>query len=310
MYYWGKDPWGSYLWGESSDIHEPVVIDVLLHMPTMVAYGGSVLGVKVPFPAVELISTSTPGGILLAKIPCVNVNMVSTRVAGNMDIRLKHVVVHMIGGWIVPGVMDITLPLVQVAITGYGGPTSMVATLWPPDVYIQGSSQVYTTFAISTKDGSVTTYNNFSFNSYFEIDGRFFGVCSSGIYELTGVTDLGVDINARFVTGMTNLGAKMPISPNGLYAHLISNGDVVFKTVIDNITGAPYTMETTYNRLMQRKLNLGKGRIGMKIGLDVESSKPFNIESIKLVGDEKTRMAPGQEAYMNVVLPVVTISTI
>lgn len=262
-------------------------IEATLHGPTAIMYSGGAIDAEIPFLSVAMESTHAPGSI---------------------SIRLKRVRVSMNGGWAPGGSISTTLWPITISATGYGGPTSMEVTLWSIDVYIQGSGDTYTTIVASTKDGSVTTYSNFSFNSYFEMDGRFFGISSSGIYELMGTTDSGVNILSTITTGFTRMKATKPLSLNDLYALITSDGTVTFRGIIDKIMGAEYEMETTYGRYRYRKLDIGKGRIGFKVGLNISTSSPFTLDLVKLVCDEKTRIPCGDEGYMKIEVPVVEVS--
>jgi hypothetical protein len=229
----------------------------------------------------------------------------STSVPASCAITLKRVRLSATGGWIPGGTLDSDLWGVTLSATGYGGPSTLEADLWPVEVYATGVGQTTYTLAISTKDGSVTSYSNHSFNSYFEMNGRFFGVSSSGIYELTGSTDSGTAINASFTTGYVK--GKKSISPNDIYMYLKSTGDVDVRTVVDNITGAKYTAPTTSNQFMPKKLNLGKGRVGSMVGLNVSSSDSMEVSHMTLTVDEKTYQAPHRESWLNGVLNMVTI---
>lgn len=306
-YFWGKDPWGMYLWGASSLTNTELIIT--LPMVEVAMESTSVpanMAITLLVPTVVLHS----GSALKVKVPIVTVVMTSTNVTANMAIALNRIIVRMVGGWVVPATMNITLPMVEVAMTSPGGTyATMVITLPVIEFYGVMSGLVYTTVVASTKDGSVTAYTNHSFNSYFECKGEFYGVNSTGIYHLTGINDSGTDITGHFITGYTDFKSPKVKSPIALYTGMESSGVVEVRNVIDNIKSAIYEYAAT-DRYMVRKLKFGKGRVGGKIGLDISSNKAFQINSCKILAEESKVYHPGKETWMRVIVPSVSVTMV
>ena len=287
MYYWGKNSWGQYPWGESS-------VDATMELSL------------IPI-TIELYT----GAELVANLPVISVAMTSTSAGANMALTLNRIYVSMTGGWIAPATMDIILPMMQVVMTSPGGTfATMAVTLPVIEFYGYGSGRVYTTVVVSTKDGAVTTYSNHSFNSYFEFMGEFYGVNSSGIYRLSGSDDAGTAINAQFITGYTDFKSKMAKSPTDLYTSLSSSGVVDVRNVIDNLESVIYQYASTDSRYRVRKINFGKGRTGSKMGISMSSSSAFQVDSLKLVAEEKNRYHPGDETWIRAIIPSIRVSMV
>jgi hypothetical protein len=59
----------------------------------------------------------------------------------------------------------------------------------------EGSIATYRSMVLNLKNNGLTEFLNYSFNSLVAFDGKFFGVNSGGIYELTGTQDVASNIS-------------------------------------------------------------------------------------------------------------------
>lgn len=69
-------------------------------------------------------------------------------------------------------------------------------------VHIGLGADEYAGWVLNTKLGAVTEYRNFPFNSFAKWQNRYFGFRDEGMYELTGDTDAGEDIDAWVRTAL------------------------------------------------------------------------------------------------------------
>lgn len=246
------------------DIAEYVIeanVDVTLHSIVPLMYGGGEITIEIP--------------IILA-------TMSSTHAPGIIDIRLKRVRVDMVGGWIPTGTLEVDLSRIEVMMTSPGGTTGILGVTLPLiDVYMAGMRNVYKTIVISTKGGEVTTYSGLTFNSYFKIEEKYYGVNSNGIYLLEGTPP-----EASFITGYTNFDTDKVKSPCDLYILLESNCEVNTRIGINNLLGASYPVEHTSGRLRLRKANIGRGRKCEFASLNIAANGTFEIDTIKLLAEE------------------------
>jgi hypothetical protein len=67
------------------------------------------------------------------------------------------------------------------------------------------SAEDITSVVVNIKTGAISEYANFDFNSMAKIGGKYFGLKSDRLLELTGGTDEGVEIDSAFLTGITDL---------------------------------------------------------------------------------------------------------
>ena len=134
---------------------------------------------------------------------------------------------------------------------------------------------VYFTWVFSGVDYKPSVYSGYNFNSYCNLNGKVYGACEEGIFELSGKTDDGVDIHTGFILGPHNLGVN--------------------------------------NKKRLRSIHLGNKNIATKIRVTLDStSKDFSVTKGKakitrnLMGEEVTlEIADFEELSVIEVTPVV-----
>jgi hypothetical protein len=109
----------------------------------------------------------------------------------------------------------------------------------------------YRTWAINVSNDALTEYQNFDFDSYAELGGRFYGAGPDGLFELAGTTDDGASIAWAFRTGMmdgsnpgrTQVGGMRP----GEAAQLKRMGEIVLAARFDGpLRARVWTDDSTY----------------------------------------------------------------
>lgn len=89
----------------------------------------------------------------------------------------------------------------------------------------------YLAYVVNTKTLATTKYLNYPFNSFATLNGIAYGLTDTGLYELTGATDDGTDIDAVIKTAFTNLGTSLKKHIPRAYLGYTTDGRLVLKTV-------------------------------------------------------------------------------
>lgn len=144
-----------------------------------------------------------------------------------------------------------------------------------------------TAWVINTETKGLSEYTNFEFNSMTEINGKFYGANSSGIYELAGDDDDGTDIRAIIRTGLSDFGISRKKRVSDVYIGHTSTGQLVLKVIYnqDNekreawyrVSEKPDAHDTT-------RFKVGKGAKARYWGFELanEDGADFNLDQIEL----------------------------
>lgn len=152
------------------------------------------MAMTAPLPAVRLDGVVGAAGSLTVahKLPALEMDGVVGNF-GTLNLDLPAPLLRMSGALIAVGSMAITAPHITLVMTG------LVANT-PVQV-----STTRVTYALQTERMALTQYTNFPFNSFAVFGGRVLGASADGIFELTGDTDAGVQIDAAARLGITDL---------------------------------------------------------------------------------------------------------
>lgn len=85
-------------------------------------------------------------------------------------------------------------------------------------------------YAMNIRNGAVTEYDNYPFNSFAVVGGRPYGASAEGVFRLEGDDDAGDPIAALVRTGILNFESLTKV-PNG-WIMLKSDGEMMMKTVV------------------------------------------------------------------------------
>lgn len=99
------------------------------------------------------------------------------------------------------------------------------------------------TFDIQVSRRATGQYTNFDFNSYCRFGDTYLSAKSDGIFELTGGTDDGTDIDAYFEPIMSDFGHHGFLRCRYLYTGGESDGDCYYKVKFDEQTFGTYTVD-------------------------------------------------------------------
>ena len=161
-------------------------VDGVLAALTLEAVCGAQAVVALPG-GYELDAQAVMGGtaVLDVVLPALTLDAMAIRINhAELDAQLPAVVA------IQGVVLDAELPMLRLyAVAGGDAPAS------------------YESYAVNLATGAVTRYTNYPFDNIVRFGNKFFGIRADGIFELTGETDDGANIDATLTTFMTKFGA-------------------------------------------------------------------------------------------------------
>lgn len=120
-------------------------------------------------------------------------------------------------------------------------------------------SEVYTGWAVNTRNFAVSAYKNFEFNSLCSLDGVVIGATDDGLYELTGDDDAGTDIAAHLRTGAMDFGVSQKKRIPEAWIGQRRDGKLVLKTITDEETERWYELRNPVDGLKEQRVKMAKG---------------------------------------------------
>lgn len=120
--------------------------------------------------------------------------------------------------------------------------------------------QVYSGWVMNTKNFAVSEYQDYPFNSFCYAHGKYLGANENGIYELTGGTDAGEDIQSTLRLGVTDFNLPNRKIIDSVYLGFRADGTMLLKTIADDHTELLYEVDKTEGRLHRRRIHpMAKG---------------------------------------------------
>jgi hypothetical protein len=116
------------------------------------------------------------------------------------------------------------------------------------------------TWAINTRTGAITEYQNFDFNSFAPMGTTFLAADGTGLWELAGALDDAAQIVADIKSGLMELGGSHFTSFKAAYLAMRiedNSRDVLLKLVTGD--GIEYIYEVRPLDMRTKRVNLGKG---------------------------------------------------
>lgn len=123
-----------------------------------------------------------------------------------------------------------------------------------------GTNTPLLAYVVNANTNAVSTYQNYNFNSMFQLEGKYYGASDDGIYELEGDTDAGIAINASLTLGQQDFNSEMLKSLPTVYLGVKNSGGMILKVVTDNGVERMYQLNAAANTDLQTsRLTLGRG---------------------------------------------------
>lgn len=153
----------------------------------------------------------------------------------------------------------------------------------------QVGNGLYTAWVCHTSIRAFTQYENYPFNSFCELDGKYYGMAPDGIYELTGDTDDGEPITWRIRTALDNMGTGRMKRVPAMYLGYTSDGTVMLKAITTSDSGEK---EEAWYRLREQTAQVSReGRI--KLGRGLKSVYwQFELEGTGSVALDEMQLFP------------------
>ncbi len=140
----------------------------------------------------------------------------------------------------------------------------------------------FTTWAMNTRSGAVTEYDNFAFNSFGTIGGRYYGASDQGLYELLGDDDDGADIIGTIKGGLMQFGGTQLSRLKEAYIAVRNGGGFVLKITTGD--GLSYTYGVDARSMRSTKVHMGKGQRARYFAYELTSlGQDFDLDTLEFV---------------------------
>lgn len=141
------------------------------------------------------------------------------------------------------------------------------------------------TYCLNIKTNSLSTYTNFPFNSYAEINGMLIGANESGLYVLNGLTDNGMYINSKICLPTIDLHSR---TIQRLSHFWLDGAGDMFVTVRDD---REYEFMYYPDRIEPQsyRIKIGKGFRGRYVTVEFSNNlgDSFSIKTITIFTDRQ-----------------------
>jgi len=118
----------------------------------------------------------------------------------------------------------------------------------------------YTGWVMNTTSFAVSEYDNYPFNSFAKVQGKYYGANDNGLYLLEGEDDAGIPIQARVKLGETNFGKSVKKRLDSVYLGFRADGSMLLKTISEGNIERWYKVTGDTEKLHRQRVHpLAKG---------------------------------------------------
>lgn len=114
-----------------------------------------------------------------------------------------------------------------------------------------------TAWAMNTRTGAVTEYENYTFASFMPLGAGYLGAAADGLYSLAAATDDGVDIALRARSGLMRFGGPRLSRLKAAYITARSGAELLL--TIETGEGVEYVYDVASRVMRTMKVHMGKG---------------------------------------------------
>ena len=140
----------------------------------------------------------------------------------------------------------------------------------------------FTTWVMNARNGAVTEYQNYAFNSFAKLGDTYIGAADTGVYELVGDTDDGDDIVARIKSGFMQFGGTHLSRLSAAYIAATGEGVMVLKIITKE--GQQYTYQADTRNGRSTKVHMGKGQRSRYFAFELTSAgQDFDLDTLEFV---------------------------
>ena len=141
-------------------------------------------------------------------------------------------------------------------------------------------------YVVNANTLALTTYNNYNFNSFAKLGGKYYGAADDGIYELSGANDNGTQIAASVTLGKQDFNSELLKTMPSVYVGLSATGAMILKVVTDTGSARLYKLATPTNTtaLQSGRFKLGRGVTSRYWQFELQNvdGSDFTLDSITL----------------------------
>lgn len=147
--------------------------------------------------------------------------------------------------------------------------------------YLQPNGSILT-WAVNTRTGAVTEYQNFEFTGFAKLGNTYVGGTADGLYELLGDTDDTVDIIPRIKGGFMQFGGSRLARLKEAYIGARGTEHFVLKIITGDEKTYIYEVDT--QSMKTTKVNMGKGQRARYFAFElIGSGADFDLDAIEFV---------------------------
>lgn len=262
---------------------------------------GALLSVNRELPSLEVFARFSGAGFGTLNRKLTKLRSSGTIVAGNtltLDTVLRALTIRStaVAGSI--AVLEKDLPSFTANVVqlgeGLGSLAEPLPTLRLLGMMLNAQAFVPSSYSLNTENFGLATYDNFNYLYLGAYGTKFFGVKSDGVYELAGADDVGTQIDASIVTGLSDLGSEHLKRATKAYIGYTSDGDMDLSIVIDG-EPAPRTYELRRENYASgqkhARVSLSRGIKSKywKVGIQNKLGADFEIDVIGLLAESLSR---------------------
>lgn len=139
-----------------------------------------------------------------------------------------------------------------------------------------------TTWAMNTRTGGVTEYQNYDFNSFARIGTKYYGATADGLYELSGEDDDGTDVVATIRSGYSQWAGAHLHSFKGVYLAVRGGGDFILRLITGD--GEEYNYAVTAENMRTTRVHMGKGLRARYFAFElISAGQGFDLETLEFI---------------------------
>lgn len=141
---------------------------------------------------------------------------------------------------------------------------------------------IFTVWNVNAITGSVSRYDNYTFNSFARFGQMYIGADENGLYELNGCNDEGTAIIARIKSGLAQLTASRFTMIRDAYVGMRSNGTFVLRITTGEGESYDYTFDT--ESMKTTRVPMGKGMRTRYVSFElISTGADFDLESVEFI---------------------------
>ncbi len=134
----------------------------------------------------------------------------------------------------------------------------------------------------NTVTNSVTTFDNYPFNSFATFQGKLLGAGTSGLFLLDDEASVEAPL-ATMSSGLLHLGSDQQKRVSDFYLAMRSQGDITLRVATDENEPLEYTIKPlTVETIRQRRSPIGKGLKGTYWRFEVECADLFDYDTMNI----------------------------